>query len=69
MFLKDKQNENLIKVADVESLINPSKNSVPGKVQSGEEEQDTADFAKDNLQFPSGEALPRCWTDADYQKD
>jgi hypothetical protein len=68
MFLKDKQTENLIKIADIESLINPSKNSVSGKDQSGQEEQDTTDFAKESLQFPSGENLPRCWMDADYQK-
>jgi hypothetical protein len=68
MILKDKETENLIKVSDIESLINPSKNSIGGKVQSGQEEQDTTDFAKESLQFPSGEDLPRCWLDADYQK-
>lgn len=69
MFLKDKQTDNLIKIVDIESLINPSKNSVSGKVQSGQEEQDTTDFAKDSLQFPSGEGLPLCWLDADYQQN
>ncbi|MFB8790055.1 MAG: acetyltransferase [Potamolinea sp.] len=69
MFLKDKQTDNLIKIVDIESLINPSKNSISGKVQSGQEEQDTTDFAKESLQFPSGEELPRCWMDADYQQN
>jgi len=68
MFLKDKQTDNLIKIVDIESFINPSKNSISGKVQSGQEEQDTTDFAKESLQFPSGETLPRCWLDADYQQ-
>lgn len=69
MFLKDTQTDNLIKISDIEALINPSKNTVPGKDQSGQEEQDTTDFAKESLQFPSGESLPRCWMDADYQQN
>jgi hypothetical protein len=39
------------------------------RVQAGEEEQDPEPIEKQNLIFPSGESLPRCWIDADYQKE
>jgi hypothetical protein len=29
--------------------------------------QDPEKFAKSELQFPSGEPLPRCWLDAHYR--
>ncbi|NJL09865.1 MAG: acetyltransferase [Calothrix sp. SM1_7_51] len=67
MFLQDQQTDSLIKVLDVEELINPNQETIYGKSQSGEEEQDEESFAKENLIFPSGEALPRCWIDANYK--
>jgi hypothetical protein len=67
MLLKDKETDNLIEILDVEALFNPTTQSVPGQIQAGQEEQNPASFEKQSLKFPSGENLPRCWIDADYQ--
>lgn len=69
MFLKDKTTGSLVEVSNLEELFNPNKNSITGQSQSGQEEQNSASFNKDNLKFPSGEDLPRCWLDTDYQKN
>jgi hypothetical protein len=68
MFLQDKQNGTLIEVNDVTALINPNQSTIPGQDQSGQEEQDSVDYDKANLIFPSGESLPRCWVDANYRE-
>ena len=67
MLLQEKESGDLIQILDVEALISPTKNEVPGKNQAGQEEQETATFAKSKLVFPSGETLPRCWTDENYK--
>ncbi|MCL1468697.1 acetyltransferase [Argonema galeatum] len=66
MFLKTKDNGNLIKIVDVEDLFNPIKNEVTGRDQEGQEEQQAVSYAKEKLLFPSGEDLPRCWKDENY---
>jgi hypothetical protein len=40
----------------------------PMRLHAGEELQDSEAFAKAELLFPSGEALPRCWVDAGYRQ-
>lgn len=67
MFLHSNQAGALIKVLDAEELIDPLKNAIQGRVQAGEEEQEPEQFSKEDLIFPSGENLPRCWIDADYR--
>jgi hypothetical protein len=67
MFLQDKQNGTLIEIQDVKRLFNPNEHQISGRNQSGEEEQDPMDYEKVGLTFPSGEDLPRCWIDVDYQ--
>lgn len=67
MLLQEKESGDLIEILDVDALISPTKQEVPGKNQAGQEEQETATFAKSKLVFPSGEALPRCWTEENYQ--
>lgn len=67
MFLQDKEDGTMIEVLDPEALFSPTETEVPGRTQSGQEEQDPEKFAKANLKFPSGEELPRCWVDADYR--
>ncbi|MCU0565521.1 MAG: acetyltransferase [Oculatellaceae cyanobacterium Prado106] len=67
MLLEDKQAGTLIEILDLEALISPTKDTVPGRNQAGQEEQDPEDYSKQNLAFPSGEDLPRCWLDADYR--
>ena len=61
MFLKDKRSGDLVGVDDVNELCNPFRTVMLGRDQTGEEEQDPAEFEKDKLVFPSGESLPRCW--------
>ena len=68
MLLQKKENGTLVEVVDVQSLINPSQPEITGRVQEGQEEQDPEAIAKDNLIFPSGESLPRCWIDAGYNQ-
>ncbi|MEG4293404.1 acetyltransferase [Microcoleus sp. C2C3] len=67
MLLQEKESGDLIEILDVDALISPTKQEVPGKNQAGEEEQEKANFPKSKLVFPSGEALPRCWTEENYQ--
>jgi hypothetical protein len=67
MLLQDKQNGVLVEILDTVALINPSTAEVPGRIQAGEEEQEPEKFDKSALIFPSGENLPRCWVDAEYQ--
>ena len=66
MLMRDSNSNNLIKMDGVEDLMNPFKTKISGRSQSGEEEQDKATYTKEELVFPSGEPLPRCWTDPKY---
>lgn len=67
MLLKSKDTQDLVKVLDLDALINPAHDTVPGQDQAGQEEQNPTEFSKQDLLFPSGETLPRCWLDANYQ--
>ncbi|MBW4521493.1 MAG: acetyltransferase [Scytolyngbya sp. HA4215-MV1] len=67
MFLQDQQTGTLVKVLDIQSLLNPMEETIDGKIQAGEEEQEAEAFSKKNLIFPSGESLPRCWIDENYR--
>lgn len=68
MFLAQKSDGGLIEVLDLKALLNPSETEFTGRSHSGEELQEEEKFAKAELNFPSGEALPRCWVDADYRE-
>ena len=68
MFLKDKNSGDLVEVLSVADLIDPCKETVPGRFHAGEEMGEPQTFSKADLLFPSGEALPRCWMDADYKR-
>lgn len=67
MFLQSKENGVLVEILDATALTNPATDQVSGRIQSGQEEQEPEQFGKSDLIFPSGEELPRCWLDADYQ--
>jgi hypothetical protein len=67
MFLQIKNTHDLVKIVDIQELINPNINTVHAQNQEGQEEQDIDAFKKANLVFPSGENLPRCWLDANYR--
>ncbi|MCG9889706.1 MAG: acetyltransferase [Thermosynechococcaceae cyanobacterium MS004] len=68
MLLQKKDNGTLVEIVDIQEIISPNQSEVMGRVQAGEEEQDPERIQKQSLIFPSGESLPRCWIDADYQK-
>ncbi|MGD1852621.1 MAG: acetyltransferase [Leptolyngbyaceae cyanobacterium] len=68
MFVKLSRDKTLIKVLDTEALFNPFETDIQGQQQSGEAEQPPSSFQKSQLIFPSGESLPQCWIDPDYQK-
>jgi len=67
MFLKRKDNDNMIEILDVEALGDPAMPSVMGRQHAGEEMQDKESFEKAELEFPSGEPLPRCWWDLHWR--
>ncbi|WP_414529339.1 acetyltransferase [Nodularia chucula] len=67
MFLQLKDSGDLIKILDFQELIDPNNNIIRAKGQLGEEEQEPDSYSKQNLLFPSGESLPRCWLDANYR--
>lgn len=68
MFLKDRRTDDLVRILDLDGLFNPLHESVLGRDQAGEEEQDPLSFPKTDLVFPSGEPLPRCWVDVHYRE-
>jgi hypothetical protein len=67
MFLQSKNSATLIEITDLETLFNPLKTQIEGRIQEGEEEQDPEPFTKQDLTFASGEDLPRCWIDPNYR--
>ncbi|HYW20227.1 MAG TPA: acetyltransferase [Nodularia sp. (in: cyanobacteria)] len=67
MFLQIKDSGDMIKVLDFQELIDPNNNIIHAQDQLGQEEQEPDTYKKQNLVFPSGESLPRCWVDANYR--
>ena len=68
MFLQLKDSGDLVKIVEIQELIDPNSEVVNAQDQEGQEEQEPDTFKKENLVFPSGEVLPRCWLDADYRQ-
>jgi len=69
MFLKHKSTDKLMQVVELQDLINPMREQVVMRLHYGEEAQDPETVDKQALRFPSGEALPRAWTDPHYRDD
>lgn len=67
MYLRDRKSGDLVEVLDTLAMIDPCQDELLGRFHAGEELQDPAGFSKDDLVFPSGETLPRCWLDASYR--
>ena len=67
MLVKNREDNTLIQVMNSEELNAPSKESIEGREKAGEEVQPTQNFPKSQLVFPSGESLPQCWLNPDYQ--
>lgn len=68
MYLRHQPSRDLVEVMDLDALFDPYKATITGRFHWGEELQEPAAFAKAELVFPSGEALPRCWVDAHYRE-
>jgi hypothetical protein len=68
MFLKIRHDDDssLVEVLNLQQLFDPFATSVLGRLHAGEELQDPAPLTKAELNFPSGEPLPRCWLDPHY---
>jgi hypothetical protein len=69
MFLKRKDNDDMIEILDTEALADPAQPSVVGRQHAGEEMQEEESFEKEDLEFPSGEPLPNCWMDLHWRGD
>ncbi|SDW82207.1 acetyltransferase [Marinobacter mobilis] len=67
MLLAEHSTGHLVEILDLGALFNPFESRVTGCLHFGEEAQDPEPYEKEKLMFPSGEALPRCWVDADYR--
>ncbi|WP_375748223.1 acetyltransferase [Vibrio sp. HN007] len=67
MFLKERKSGDLVDVVEMKRLTSLFQDSVEGRLQAGEEQQDPQMFKKSELVFMSGEELPRCWTDPNYR--
>lgn len=69
MFLKLKDGGKLVEVLSLNDLFNPNHGELVGRYNAGEELQDPEKFSKIDLEFLSGESLPKCWTDLHYRDD
>lgn len=67
MFVKQKATGKLVEVLSMRDLFNPMHSFLVGRFHAGEEAQDPEKFEKEDLVFPSGEDLPRCWIDVHYR--
>ena len=67
MFLKHASSGDLVEVMKVADLFDPFQTAIQGRFHRGEEMPDAEQFAKSDLVFPSGEALPKCWVDPGYK--
>jgi len=68
MYLKHQPSGDLVEVVDTVALFDPLRDRLEGRLHAGEELQEVEVFAKAELIFPSGETLPRCWTDGNYRQ-
>jgi hypothetical protein len=68
MYLKHKPSGDLVEILDLGALFDPFKTEVTARFHWGEEMQEPASFTKNDLVFPSGEVLPRCWVDGHYRE-
>lgn len=66
MFLKHVPSGELVEVIDLPDVINPNTPTIRARAHTGEIIQRPENFLKEELAFPSGEALPQCWIDVHY---
>lgn len=68
MYLKmhSGEDDSLVEVLNLQQLFDPFAAQVLGRLHAGEELQEPSAVEKAQLVFPSGEPLPRCWTNPRY---
>lgn len=69
MLMMLKESGAMVEMSSPSELWNPYVTHVHGRRPAGEELQDQEAFAKMDLVFLSGEALPRCWLNPHYRDD
>ena len=67
MYLRHSRSGDLVEVLDHQAMVDPCRPRLRGRFHAGEELQEPDLFNKRELEFPSGEPLPRCWTDPAYR--
>ena len=67
MFLQQKAGGKMVEVLGLKDLFNPNHPHIVGRYNAGEELQEAEKFAKADLEFLSGEPLPKCWLDVHYR--
>ncbi|OIP99272.1 MAG: acetyltransferase [Zetaproteobacteria bacterium CG2_30_46_52] len=67
MYLRNKSNEDLAEVEQLDVLMDPHATSLMVHYFAGEEMGEPVSVDKVDMVFPSGEALPRCWLDPHYR--
>ena len=68
MFLKHKITKELVEIISIEDMYDPCMMEVVGRSHAGEEMQEPSGYVKQEMIFPSGESLPRCWLDPHYSE-
>lgn len=68
MFLKHVPTDDLVEVIDLADVINPHSATILARSHSGDVIQRPVHYPKTELAFPSGESLPVCWVDSEYQE-
>ena len=66
MYLRTKENGDLVEVLDISALVDPCRDEMPGRYPLGGGKQHAVVLKKTMLSFPSGGALPRRWLDPKY---
>jgi len=68
MYLRTKENGDLVEVLDISALVDPCRDEMPGRYPLDGSEQSAVVLKKIMLSFPSGGALPRRWMDPGYSE-
>ncbi len=66
MLLKLREQDVIVKVSDIHTLLDPYAQYVEGRTQWGVEKQTIEPLRKMDLCFLSGESLPQCWLTSGY---
>jgi len=68
MYLKHTLNDELVEVIDLQDVVSPFASSVLARSYRNDKQQKPERVPKYELVFPSGEALPVCWTQKSFHE-